>query len=67
MQHMIHEEIEKGMPHILASPKEEGVVELLLNCGVDHTIKNNNGWTALGNCGLVPFNDSKVELLRSLK
>ena len=28
MKHMIHEEIEKGMPHILASPKEEGVVEL---------------------------------------
>ena len=24
MKHMIHEEIEKGMPHILASPKEEG-------------------------------------------
>ena len=39
MKHMIHEEIEKGMPHILASPKEEGVVELLLNCEVDLILK----------------------------
>ena len=29
MRHLIKEEIEKGMPHVFASPKEEGVVEAI--------------------------------------